>query len=231
MELDVKESLAQRNNGHSTTAAEAVMARAQAGEREAATQLIELFYERIYAFLRRLTANETEAADLTQRTFTRVWEALPTFAGRSSVGSWIHGIAYHVYVDWRRLAHRLEARPAEWWDAHAAADAGPDEEASRSDFARRIYAVVNELEPDLRDTVHLHYYQDLTLQQTADAMDVAASTVKYRLRQALADLQKKLAGENTGLKPQTNLRRIWTSANMKSKTRFGQRRDRPRLRD
>ena len=56
------------------------------GDRAAAVQLIELFYERIFAFLRRLAGNEDDAADLTQRTFSRVWDALPTFAGRSSVG-------------------------------------------------------------------------------------------------------------------------------------------------
>jgi RNA polymerase sigma-70 factor (ECF subfamily) len=66
---------------------------ARCGDRAAAAKLIELFYERIYAFLRRLAANDADAADLTQRTFGRVWQALPTFAGRSSVSSWMHSIA------------------------------------------------------------------------------------------------------------------------------------------
>ncbi len=65
---------------------------------------------------------------------------------------------------------------------------------------------MDRLESELRNTVHLHYYQGLTLQETADAMGVAASTVKYRLRQALAELQKALATEPglpkwTGLEP------------------------------
>ena len=65
------------------------------GDSRAAVDLIDLFYERIYAFLRRLSSHDSDAADLTQRTFGRVWQALPSFAGRSSVSSWIHGIAYH----------------------------------------------------------------------------------------------------------------------------------------
>jgi RNA polymerase sigma-70 factor, ECF subfamily len=208
MEPDVKEPMTGRNNGSVATDLEAMAARARAGERSAAVQLVELFYERIYAFLRRLSFNETDAADLTQRTFARVWEALPSFAGRSSVGSWIHGIAYHVYVDWRRTAHRLEPRSGEWWEAHASADEAPDVAASRTDFARTIHAMVNGLEAEARDTVHLHYYQELTLQETADAMGVATSTVKYRLRQALAELQKKLAGEHLPLKSAANTRTI-----------------------
>jgi len=174
---------------------------ARLGDQAAATRLVELFYERIYAFLRRLTGNEADAADLTQRAFARVWQALPTFSGRSSVGSWIHSIAYHVYVDWRRADHRAESRSDEWWTRCPAAAAGPDELAARTDLAAAVYASVDRLESNLRDTVHLHYYQELTLDETADALGVATSTVKYRLRQALAELQKHLAHESTITKP------------------------------
>jgi RNA polymerase sigma-70 factor (ECF subfamily) len=170
-----------------------VMEAARRGDQQAAVRLIEFFYARIYAFLRRLAAQEADAADLTQRTFSRVWVALPGFAGRSSVSSWIHGIAYHVYVDWRRAARRTEQRPHEWWAECAAAEARPDEAAARSDMQAAVYALVDRLEPDVRETVHLHYYQELTLEETAQAMGVATSTVKYRLRQGVADLKKNLA--------------------------------------
>ena len=173
---------------------------ARRGDKAAATRLIELFYERIYAFLRRLAGNDADAADLTQRTFSRVWQALPTFAGRSSFSSWIHGIAHHVYVDWRRANHRLEPRSPEWWDARVASGPAPDETVAGADLAATLFASVDKLESDLRDTVHLHYYQELTLQETADALGIATSTVKYRLRQALAELQKQLSEDRNPLK-------------------------------
>ncbi len=172
---------------------------ARSGGRTAAVELIELFYARIYAFLRRLAANDADAADLTQRTFGRVWQALPTFAGRSSVSSWMHSIAYHVYVDWRRADRHTEPRSNEWWAARPAPEATPAEIVAHTDMAAALYGSVDELEPDLRHTVQLHYYQALTLQETADAMGVATSTVKYRLRQALAELQRKLAVEPNSL--------------------------------
>src|SRR5262245_32262311 len=93
---------------------------ARRGDKAAATRLIELFYERIYAFLRRLAGNDADAADLTQRTFGRVWQALSTFAGRSSFSSWVHGIAHHVYVDWRRTNRFIEPRSEQWWNARIA---------------------------------------------------------------------------------------------------------------
>lgn len=181
---------------------------ARGGDVAAACQLIELFYERIYAFLRRLTGNEADAADLTQRTFGRVWQALPTFAGRSSLASWIHGIAHHVYVDWRRADRRTESRSEEWWADCPAIEHTPDETVARSDMAAVLYAAVEQINPGLRDAIHLHYYQGLTLQETADALDVATSTVKYRLRLALAELQKRLTTERAPLKSPTTPKRI-----------------------
>ena len=173
--------------------------RARGGDRAAAVELIERYYERIYAFLRRLAANEADAADLTQRTFGRVWQALPGFAGRSSVASWMHSIAYHAYVDWRRNDRHTEPRADAWWAACPAPEPTPAEIAVHTDLAATVYGSVDELEPDLRHTVQLHYYQDLTLQETAEAMGVATSTVKYRLRQALAELQRKLASKPASL--------------------------------
>ncbi len=174
-----------------------VLERARRGESRAASDLIELYYARIYGFLRRLSGKDADAADLTQRTFSRVWQALATFAGRSSVSSWIHGIAYHVYVDWRRSERHGEARSDEWWSLRPDAAARPDEIAAHTDLASAVYASVDSLAPDLRDTVHLHYYQGLTIEETAAALGIATSTVKYRQRQALAELQKKFAPERS----------------------------------
>jgi RNA polymerase sigma-70 factor (ECF subfamily) len=171
----------------------------------ATVHLIERFYERIYAFLRRLSGNDADAADLTQRTFGRVQQALPSFAGRSSIASWMHSIAYHIYVDWRRADRRAEPRSDEWWAACPSAELPPDEAVAQTDFAHALYGFVDRLEPDLRESVHLHYYQGLTLQETADAMEVAASTVKYRLRQALDELRRKLS-ENAASNPTRNVR-------------------------
>lgn len=165
---------------------------ARRDDQAAMVQLVELYYERIYAFLRRLAGNDADAADLTQRSFGRIQQSLPSFAGRSSVGSWMHSIAYHTYVDWLRGNRRTEPRSDQWWDTCASGDVSPDEALARDDLARTLFATVDTLQPELRDAVHLHYYQELTLQETADAMGVAASTIKYRLRQALAELQKQL---------------------------------------
>ena len=174
------------------TEADQLVERIGRGEQIAAVDLVDLFYERIYAFLRRLCFNDSDAADLTQRTFAKVWQSLPAFTGKSSVGSWIHSIAYHTYIDWRRGNAPTESRSPEWWaDCHCQ-EPRPDELAARNDLSAATYAAVDQLSSELRDTIHLHYYQELTIQETADALGVATSTVKYRVRQALRELQQKV---------------------------------------
>lgn len=161
----------------------------------ATSLLIEQCHERIYAFLRRLCGSDADAEDLTQQTFVRVQRALPSFAGRSSASSWVHGIAYHVFQDWRRARRPLGMQPDDWWAECVGSGSSPDETASAHDLAQHLYRSVDSLDPDLRDAVHLHYYQGLTLDETAQAMNIATSTVKYRLRRALEVLQRALADE------------------------------------
>lgn len=163
------------------------------GDLSAATELVDRFYGPIYAFLRRLAGSEADAADLTQKTFTRVWSALPRFAGRASLSSWLHGIAWHVCQDWRRANHRLESRPDAWWEDCPDRRPTPDQQVAETDLAATVYATVDRLEVGLRDTVHLHYYQGLTLDETANALGVATSTVKHRLRTAIHQLQSHFA--------------------------------------
>src|SRR6185436_493429 len=82
--------------------AEQLCRAAQRGDTEAASELLRLSYAQIFAFFRRLCGHDEDAADLTQKTFCKVWLSLPSYQGRSSVSTWIHAIAHHVYVDWRR---------------------------------------------------------------------------------------------------------------------------------
>lgn len=160
------------------------------GDVDAASQLVDLFHGRIFAFLRRLAGSDSDAVELTQRTFCRVWSALPDFAGRSTVSSWIHGIAYRTFVDWIRAERRHQTMSDEWWaQLHDAAD-GPDRQSAAAHDAATVYRVVDRLEPQLRDTVHLHYYQGLSIEETATSLNIATSTVKHRVRRALELLRR-----------------------------------------
>jgi RNA polymerase sigma-70 factor (ECF subfamily) len=165
--------------------AETLCHRAKTGDISAASELVGLFYEQIFAYFRRLCGNDDDAADLTQKTFFKVWTSLATYQQRSSFSTWLHGIAHHVYVDWRRANKPVDSQPDEWWETRPAEGPSPFEDVAERDLAHRLFALVDRLEDRAKEAVHLHYYQGLSLQETAEALGIATSTVKYRLREAL----------------------------------------------
>jgi RNA polymerase sigma-70 factor (ECF subfamily) len=171
--------------------AETLCHRAKAGDISAASELVGLFYERIFAYFRRLCSNDDDAADLTQKTFFKVWTSLASYQRRSSFSTWLHGIAHHVYVDWRRTNKPMDSQSAEWWETRATEGPSPFEDAAERDMAHRLFALVDGLEEGIKEVVHLHYYQGLSLSETAEALGIATSTVKYRLRDALDFLRAR----------------------------------------
>jgi RNA polymerase sigma-70 factor (ECF subfamily) len=58
-----------------------------------------------------------------------------------------------------------------------------------------LYKAVDQLDEDKKHVVHLHYYQGLSIRETAKVLDVATSTVKYRLREVLRILRAKIGVE------------------------------------
>jgi RNA polymerase sigma-70 factor, ECF subfamily len=165
--------------------------RACAGDLSAASELLARHYQRIFAYFRRLCGNEHDAADLTQKTFSKAWSSLRSFGNRSAFSTWAHGIAWHVYLDWRRKRGNGELQSDEWWEARATDSPGPFDKTAEHECARQLYRWVDQLDDDKKQAVHLHYYQGLSLNETAEALGIATSTVKYRLREALDFLRGK----------------------------------------
>jgi RNA polymerase sigma-70 factor (ECF subfamily) len=170
---------------------EQLCARARTGDLAAASELVALHYQKLYAFLRRLCGNDDDAAELTQQTFAKIWGCLASYEGRSSFSTWMHGIGRNLFLDWRRKSKRSDFQTDEWWETCAASGPSPFDDAAERDQAVRLYALVARLDEGKRDVIHLHYYQGLTLNETAEVLAIATSTVKYRLREALDFLRSQ----------------------------------------
>jgi RNA polymerase sigma-70 factor (ECF subfamily) len=65
-------------------------------------------------------------------------------------------------------------------------------------LAQRLYKAVGRLDEDKKHVVHLHYYQGLSIRETAKVLNIATSTVKYRLREVFKALRVKLGVRETG---------------------------------
>jgi RNA polymerase sigma-70 factor (ECF subfamily) len=174
--------------------------RAGRADKNAACELLKIYYADIYSYLRRLCGSTADAEDLTQQTFLKVWSSLDGFAGRSKFSTWLYRIAHNTYIDFQRgNAGNNRDRCDQWWAECVDKNPGPFANAAERQLARRLYETVDQLDDDKRNVVHLHYYQGLSIRETAKVLGIATSTVKYRLREVLRILRVKIGVEENEL--------------------------------
>jgi RNA polymerase sigma-70 factor (ECF subfamily) len=162
------------------------------GDREAASNLVRQHYPRLYAYLRRLSGNDADAADLTQETFRKTWESLHRFREASSLSTWLHRIAYCTWVDWLRKRRQPIAQPDRWWLDLPADFPSPFDRAETAERLVALWHQVDQLPEEERQAIHLRYGQELTLEQTADVLEMPLSTLKLRLKSALERLRRRI---------------------------------------
>jgi RNA polymerase sigma-70 factor, ECF subfamily len=173
-----------------------LLARALSGEREACVELIHGYHAPIYRLLARLCGDPHLAEDLTQETFAAGWANLKTFRGASSVGTWLHRIAYRKFVDWQRRAQRRVTPAAESSvDEVESPQLGPSEQALAREQSWLLNRAIGRLNPPERGLVVLHYLQGLSYRDMAEILEEPTGTLKWRTRQALENLRRMLEEE------------------------------------
>jgi RNA polymerase sigma-70 factor (ECF subfamily) len=171
-----------------------LLARAAAREEGAVRALYRAHVGRVHRCVARiLGATDADVEDVVQQTFLAALDGAGGFDGRSSVATWIVGIASRRALDhararwrrgrWARIGERVglgraEARPDEVHDARAAAE-------------RALAA----LPPELRAAFVLHEVEGYTLAEIREMTGVAISTLHSRLGAARKRLDAALAQE------------------------------------
>jgi RNA polymerase sigma-70 factor (ECF subfamily) len=174
--------------------------RAKKADKDAACELLKIYYADIYSYLRRLCGSRHDAEDLTQQTFLKVWSSLDGFAGRSRFSTWLYRIAHNTFLDWlRKDAAPAQSHTDQRWQECIDRNPGPFANVAERQLALRLYEAVDLLDEDKKHVVHLHYYQGLSIRETAKVLNVATSTVKYRLREVMKILKDKLIVEEKEL--------------------------------
>jgi RNA polymerase sigma-70 factor (ECF subfamily) len=141
----------------------------------------------------KLVRDREMVEDVLSETLLEVWRQAARFEGRSSVNTWVFSIAHHRAVS--RLRRKRETALDEE-SAAAIEDQAPkpDQRAVDSDMSRLLTALMERLSFQHREILHLAYYQEFSVQEIADALDLPANTVKTRMfyaRQRLKVLLEK----------------------------------------
>ena len=172
-------------------AEEALVRRAQAGDRDAFRSLYQAYQDRVFATAYRIAGDRETAADLAQEVFVKVFEELPGFRFGSRFSTWLYRVAANHAInkasETARHA-RLNERVAR--EKPSVAPAAP---AARDRFAdERVQAALGGLSVKLRVVTVLRYLEGLSYEEIAEALDLSVGTVKSRLFLAHATLKEAL---------------------------------------
>ena len=172
-----------------------LLAAIRGGDRSAAEELVERTYSAVFASLYRMCGDRDLAADLTQETYRKAWEALAGFDGRSQFFTWLYRIAYTTFLNAIRRPRRLTSLDAP--DApEIRDDALPvDQLLSNEEDAERLRAAVLQLPEDLRFTVTAHFWGGLAVKEIARIENITGVAVRKRLHKAFGILESSLEEE------------------------------------
>jgi len=177
---------------------ERLVRRAQEGDRAAFNELVRRYRARIYALTLHLTGSRSEADDITQDVFTRAYQQLHTFAGRSEFFTWLYRIAVNRSLNARRdtARRRTSGLDDPRVQAAVAVDAygDPRRQAELSQTYARLVTALDQLSPTLRSTVVLVSLQGLSHDEAAAVLGCPAGTVAWRIHEARNQLRAALEG-------------------------------------
>lgn len=166
--------------------------RARDGDAAAQADFVRATQADVWRFTAALVDPGT-ADDLTQETYLRAFRSLPGFAGRSSVRTWLLGIARRTCADHLRAVvrrRRLDARlAAQVWTE------GPHPDPSQRLGAADLLARLSE---ERRTAFVLTQVLGLSYQEAADVEDVPVGTIRSRVARARDELVTAVAQAQAG---------------------------------
>lgn len=161
------------------------------GDRQALSELYACYQRALFAYLLQLTPDYGLAEELLQDTLVAVWKSARSFEGRSSVLTWLIGIA-------RRQAHNtlrqriLPTADLSEVECLPARDLGPEAFALASVARDELTQAFRQLAPVHREVLLLIFVQELSYQEAATVLEVPVGTVKSRLSNARRALRALL---------------------------------------
>jgi len=168
------------------------------GEESAYTALVIKYREPVYRIARRMLRNHEDASDVAQEVFIRVHRALPRFAAKAAVRTWLYRITVNLCLDFtgRRARDVLTGLRALIWEPSP--HGNPGEAAERRELGDVVAAAIDALPPRQRAMVVLRVYQDLPYAEISRIMGCAEGTVKATMFAAFGKLRTALAPYVTG---------------------------------
>lgn len=174
-----------------------LIARCLSGEQSAWEELVQAYTKRVYAICYRFTSSDSEAQDLTQEVFLRIFRTLGSFrAGEGSFTVWLTRLTRNLLVDhYRRTKQERVTDGIEEKLTILEEKTGQsrtDGMLAGREAGELLQAALQKLSPELREAVILRDLQEMEYREIAHALSVPEGTVKSRLNRGRAELARVL---------------------------------------
>jgi RNA polymerase sigma factor (sigma-70 family) len=177
---------------------------ARSGDQAAFGELYDRYFDRVYDFLARMVRDPSEAADLTQDSFLRAMNSLPSLSKGGSFKSWLFTIARNTALNRLERASRTQslegqndAGEEQSYDVVDSDRFGdPEEAAQAAALASLVWEAAAALEPKHRSVLMLNLREGLDSAEIADVMGVTknhAYVLVNRMKSALESAVGALA--------------------------------------
>jgi RNA polymerase sigma-70 factor (ECF subfamily) len=154
-------------------------------------------YREHFAFVwraaKRLGVTDGSLDDVVQEVFVVVHRRLGDFEGRSSLKTWLFGIALRVVRDHRRALRRRPIEPEVDPDALQSSANGPAENAEKAEAVRVLHALLDQLADERREVFVMADLEQMTMPEIAEALGINVNTAYARLRLARQEFEQALA--------------------------------------
>ncbi len=175
--------------------------RARRGDEVAFAAIYDRYERRIFAYVYRIMGNPDDAADLTQETFVKAYQALPRLEPEQemNLSAWLHRIASNACMDVLRRKRIVNWLP---WEHERGQGEGvsepsthrltddPERSYERQETSKQVQAALNLMSPRNRMALILKEYQDLSCDEIAAILDVSRGAVKSILFRAREEFRK-----------------------------------------
>jgi RNA polymerase sigma-70 factor (ECF subfamily) len=173
------------------------MARLAGGDQEALAPLMDRHYRRLYRIALSYLRDADDALDAVQETFVKVYQNAASWDGSADAGPWLTRIAVNHSIDRYRRARRrvLNEEPLGESDHEmhlSENEPSPERKVIGRELGERIRAALGALPETQRAVFVLRHYEELKLEEIAQALDLSLGTVKSSLHRAIRQLRSRL---------------------------------------
>jgi RNA polymerase sigma-70 factor (ECF subfamily) len=168
------------------------------GDEAAWETLVSTHTRKVYGFCYRFTGKDSEAQDLTQEIFLRVFRSLKSYrSNEGAFATWLARLSRNLLIDhYRRTKQERVTDSIEeqlpMIEEQVAAAAHPEGMLAGREASEVLQAGLERLSPDLREAVILRDLQEMEYREIAEVLKVPEGTVKSRINRGRAELGRVL---------------------------------------